>query len=108
MKNGLLALRRAKQPACAAPIRFIFFFGNGRLAFGAFALQSLVNIQWLAGVHPFNFLALIQYHAHYFRNHIARAAHDDRIAHAHIFALRLAFVVQRGICHRYAAHEHGC
>ena len=42
----------------------------------------------------------------YFRNHIACAAHDDGVAHAHIFAARFVFIVQRRIGHRGAAHKH--
>ena len=41
-----------------------------------------------------------------FRNHVAGAAHDDRVADAHVLAPQLALVVQRGVGHRHAADEH--
>ncbi len=44
--------------------------------------------------------------AHHLGNHIACAAHDHLVAHAHAFFADLEQVVQRGIGYRDAAHKH--
>ena len=40
-------------------------------------------------------------------DHVARAAHEDPVAHAHVLAAQLLLVVQRGAAHGDAAHEDG-
>ena len=49
----------------------------------------------------------LKHHPHHFGNHIAGAAHHHGVGHAHIFALRFAFVVQRGVGYGYTADKHG-
>ena len=44
--------------------------------------------------------------SHDLRDHVARPAHDDRIADAHVLARELVHVVQRGVADRHAADEH--
>ena len=45
-------------------------------------------------------------HAHDLGNHVARAAHDHRVADAHVLALDLIHVVQRGVADGGAADQH--
>jgi hypothetical protein len=49
---------------------------------------------------------LVQQHRHHLGDHVARAAHDHRVAHAHVLAAGFVLVVQRGVGHGDAAHEH--
>ena len=44
--------------------------------------------------------------AQHLGDHVAGLAHDDRIAHAHIFAQHLVLVVQRGAGNGRARHQH--
>src|SRR6516165_1335589 len=50
--------------------------------------------------------ALVQHYAHHLGDHIAGAAHDHRVAYAHVLAAYLVDVVQGHIAHRHPAHEH--
>ena len=97
MQNRLLALRRAKQPAGAAAIGFALFAHHRRAAHRALAGHG--ELRRIGH-------ALVRQHADDFGNHVARAAHDDRVAHAHVFAPRFVLVVQRGVGHGHAADKH--
>ena len=44
--------------------------------------------------------------AQHLRDHVAGLAHDDRVAHAHIFAQHLVLVVQRGAGNGRSRHQH--
>ena len=94
-----LALRRAEQAARAAGNRLALFAHHVGIA-DRTALQHLERQRR-------RFRALLQHHGQHFRDHVAGAAHDDGIAHAHILAQHLVFIVQGGIRHRHAAHGHG-
>ena len=50
--------------------------------------------------------ALLREHAHDFRDHVARAPDDHRVADHHVLAPDLVLVVQRGIGDGHAADEH--
>ncbi len=45
--------------------------------------------------------------AHDLGDHVARPPHVDGVADVHVLALDLVHVVQRGVTHGHAAHEHG-
>jgi hypothetical protein len=62
-------------------------------------LRGMVN--WARAGH-----APLGQHRHHLGDHVARAAHDDRVAHAHVLAAGFVFVVQGGVGHGHAAHEH--
>ena len=47
-----------------------------------------------------------EHDAHHLGNHIARAAHDHRVADAHVLAMHLVDVVQSDVADRHAADEH--
>jgi hypothetical protein len=98
VQDGFLALRGAEQAAGAAVVGLAFFAHHVTAAHGA-GLGHL-EVGHVAG-------AVARYHTHHFRNHIARAAHDDRVAHAHALLADLEQVVQRGVGDRDAAHKHG-
>ena len=49
---------------------------------------------------------LVEHHADDLRDHVARAAHDDGVADAHVAPADLVLVVQRHVGHRRAADEH--
>ena len=46
------------------------------------------------------------HHADHFGNHVAGAAHDDGVAHAHVLAAGFVLVMQRGVGHGHAADEY--
>ena len=48
----------------------------------------------------------LRLHAHHFRNHVAAALDQHRVADLHAQPLDFVFVVQRGARHRDAAHLH--
>ena len=47
------------------------------------------------------------YDLDHFRDHLAGAANDHRIADENVLAADFVHVVQRGALHRDAAHQHG-
>ena len=97
VQNSLPALGAAKQSASAAVVRLTLLTQRCRATHRADARHS----EW-GGVA----LALVQQHRHHFRNHVARAAHDDRVAQAHVFASGLVFIVQGGVGHRDPTDKH--
>ena len=98
MQQRLLALGRAKQPCGAARIDFAFQPFDFAAANGA----GCGHDKWLCGGG-----ALVCYDGYHFGDDIARAPHNDGIAHAHVFALHLVFVMQGGVGYGYAAYKHG-
>src|SRR3989454_746811 len=97
MQQGLLALRLAVQPAGAACCGLARHPHHRRGAHRAF----LGHREALR--RPARALAL---HADDFRNDIAGAAHDDRVADPDILAPELVLVVQGRVGDGGAAHEH--
>jgi hypothetical protein len=100
VQQGLLALGRAEQAAGAAPVHLALFAHDGAAADRALAAAH-VEVEGLSSVGR----ALLRHHAHHLGDHIARAAHDHGVAHAHILAAVLVLVVQRGVGDG-AADEH--
>ncbi len=97
MQDGLLALRGAEQAAGAACIRFAFLAHHMAAAYrtGRRHHESTRMRR-----------APLRQHADHFRDHIARTAHDHRVADMHVLAAYLVLVVQRGVANRGAADEH--
>ncbi len=98
VQQGLFALGAAKQAPGAAVI------GLALLTHGGAAAHRAVRRHAEFGRAR---RALVEQHAHHLGDHVAGAAHDDGVAHAHILAARLQFVVQGGVGHRHTADEHG-
>ena len=57
--------------------------------------------------HGRAFRAQGQHGAQHLGDDVARLAHDDRVAHAHVLAVHLVLVVQRRARHGGAGHHHG-
>ena len=95
----LLALRHAAEARRAAGDGGIGVAGDSGSADRADRRQA-----HLAGIRR----TPLGQHARDLRDHIARAAHDHRVADADILAYHLVHVVQRGVAHRDAADEHRC
>ena len=57
--------------------------------------------------HGRSFRAQGQHGAQHLGDDVARLAHDDRVAHAHVLAVHLVLVVQRRARHGGAGHHHG-
>ena len=98
MQQRLLALGRAKQPCGAARIDFAFQPFDFAAANGA----GCGHDKWRSGSG-----ALVCYDGYHFGDDIARAPYNDGIAHAHVFALHLVFIMQGGVGYGYAAYKHG-
>ncbi len=97
MQQGLLALRGADQPARAPRDGLLGQPHYGRAAFGAYARHRERRRARRS---------LVQQDAHDFRDHVAGAADDDRVADVHVLAPHLVLVVQRGVGDGHAADEH--
>ncbi len=101
MAQGLLALGPAREAAGAA--------GNGlslqQQHFRATHGTSLRKLN-LTGLVLGLLRPALQYDAHDFRNDIAGAPDDHRVADTHILAMHLADVVQRDVTYCHPADEH--
>ena len=97
MPHSLLALRRARQPAAAAP--------GGR---ALLAHQLRCAHRALSGHRPRHGTgrSMLLDHAHDLGNHVAGAAHDHRVALAHVQARDLVGVVQGRVGDGDAGHLH--
>ncbi len=97
--DRLLALRGAGQATGAARDDLAFFAHDVRAAHRAGRRQ---------GVHRrFRHQAAFEHDAQHLGNDVAGAAHDDRVAHAHVLAPHFVFVVQRGVGDGHAANRYG-
>ena len=97
VQHGLLALRAAIDAGGAAGIDLAFFPCHGTAADRAGIGH---------GKRHRAFRALLKHHRYHFGDHVTGAAHHHGIANAHILAVRLFLVVQRGIGHGHATHKH--
>ena len=98
VQYGLLALRWAEQAAGAAMVDATTFAQHSAGAHRADLGHAEVGyVDGARRSHAADDLG----------DHVARAAHDDLVADAHAFAPQLEEVVQGGVAHRCAAHEHG-
>ena len=97
MQDSFLALSAAKQSAGAAVIGLPLFTYCVRAAHRAMARHGELK--------RFSQPLFCQ-HTDHFRDHIASPAHDHGIAHPHVLAAGLVFVVQGRIGHGDAAHKH--
>ena len=95
--DRLLALRRAGQLAAAAPHRLAFLADDLRAADRALGRHLPRHGAVRA---PFG------HHADDLRDHVAGAAHDHRVAVAHVQPCHLVGVVQGGTGDGHAAHVH--
>lgn len=98
MANCFLALRRAVQAARTTRDRFPFC-----------ALDRRVADRTLRGEFDLRRCRLgpsLDDDLDHFRNDIARAADDDGVADAHVFATHFVHVVQRRVADSHAADEH--
>ena len=98
MQQRLLALRRADEAAGAARDRLV-----GQAHHCRAALRALRRHRRTRGAPG---RPRLGDRAHDLRDHVARAAHDDGVADAHVLAPHLVLVVQRGVGHGDAADEH--
>ncbi len=96
MQNGLLALRAAKQAARAAGV-CLTRFAHRRAATNRTAVGHREHLRTNR--------TLVCQHPHHLGDHIAGPAHDHRVAHPHVLAPGLVFVVQRRIRHGDAADK---
>ena len=112
MNQPLRALGFAHDAACATRHRFANFALYRAAAHGAVFRQpeSGMNGRFLAFKQIATVFRLhraaFKHHAHHFGNHIPRASHHHRIAHANIFARHFVLIVQCGVGNGYAAHKH--
>jgi hypothetical protein len=97
MQYGLFALSATEQATGTTVVR---------LALLAHGLRAANRAQPRHGERLRVCQALVEQHRHNLRNHVTRTPHDDGIAHAHILAPRLIFIVQGRVGHRHAANEH--
>ena len=97
MQQRLLALRRADEPAGAARDGLVGQPDDRRAALRAARRHR---------ERPRAARPLVRQHAHDLRDHVARAAHDHRVADAHVLAPDLVLVVQRRVGDGHAADEH--
>ena len=97
VKQRLLALRRADQAAAATVVDLALLAHRQRAAHRAGVRH---------GERHGTRRTTVRQHADHLGDHIAGAAHNHRIANAHVLALDLAGVMQRGIGHRHAADKH--
>jgi hypothetical protein len=95
-------LRGAEQAAGAAPIGLTLLARDRAAAHRALAVHRALQLERRAHVAR----APLHHHRHHFGDHVAGAAHDHRVADAHVLASRLVFVVQRRVAHRRATDEH--
>ena len=99
VQDGLLALGGAKQAARAAVIGFALFTHHfaaaDRAGFGHAEVGHIKR-------------ALAGNLAHHLGNHIAGAAHDDLVAHAHAFLTDVEQIGQGGIGHHHTPYLYGC
>ena len=112
MNQGLRTLCLASHAAATAGHRFAVFFDDVAATHGAKRGQYVTLKFGFSGRREqirtwvFVYRPLVKHHPHHFRNHITRTAHHHGVAHAHVFALHFAFVVQSGIGHGHTAHAH--
>ena len=98
MQQCLLALRRADEAAFAARDGLAFEAHDRRAALGT-RLRQVPGTR--ARGPP------LGQRAHDLRDHVAGAAHDDRVADPQVAPADLVLVVQRDVGDRRAADEHG-
>jgi hypothetical protein len=99
MQQCLLALRRAEQPAGTARHRLVLATHHVRAAHRAGGkLVQQHEARRLAA-------AALQHRRDDFGDHVAGAAHDHPVADAHVLAVDLVLVVQRGVGDGDAANE---
>ena len=98
VQQRLLALRAAEQAAAATVVDAALLAQHGAAAHRAGARHAEVGHVGRPGSG---------HAADHLGDHVAGAAHDDLVAHAHALAPQLEHVVQRRVAHRGAAHEHG-
>ncbi len=96
MQQPLERLRRAVD-GDAAVSRLSLLAHHGAAA--ARALMRHLPHQGIVGAQG-------QHRAHYLGYHVAGLAHHHRVAHAHVLAMHLVHVVQRGAGHGRACHGH--
>ena len=109
VQDGLLALRTAEQAAGAAVVHCRL---RSRAAMslphtGAVARPCACTVR--RGTYPrwrSTGKLLQQPRPTTSGDHITGAPHDHGVAHAHVLAAGFVFVVQRGVAHGGAAHEH--
>mgnify|MGYP000125443486 CR=1 FL=1 len=89
VQQGLLALRRAEQPAGAARHRLVLAAHHVRAAHrtGGEPVEQHETRQFAA--------AALQDRRHHLGDHVACTAHDHPVADAHVLAVELVLVVQR-------------
>ncbi len=87
--NRFLALGGAGQAAGAACYRLAFLAHHVRAAYRTPGWQHVLR--------RFRRRTAFQHHAQHLGNHVAGAAHDHGVAHAHVLAPHFVFVVQRGV-----------
>lgn len=102
MQKRLLALRRAIESAGAADRGLARLAHDPRAAHraGGIALQDVETRRRRMRTPLLD-------HRHHLGNDVARPAHDDAVALAHVEALDLVLVVQGGVGDGDAADEHG-
>ena len=103
MLEALDPLRRADQPAGAAPDRILLAGIGIDLARGVAAAgrADVGKLESFRALRP-----LLLNHAENLRNDVAGALHDHRVADADVLARDLVLVMQRGVLHHDAADGH--
>ncbi|MNS79454.1 hypothetical protein D3C72_1131100 [compost metagenome] len=110
MPDGLLALRGAEQAAGAAVVGLALLAHHSAAADGACGWH--VKVRHIRAARPGLRSRIGTGHqgnaAYHFGNHIARAAHDHLVAHAHALLADVKHIRQGGIGDGDAAHKHRC